>query len=182
VITPAGRPEAAKLPDSAIPSEAPLSIKTDSVVSLHYTLKDDAGEVIDRSAPGHPLAYLHGHGNLVPGLERELEGKNSGDQFSVTVPPADGYGEYSAALVEKVPRRALKGLTKISVGMRLQAQTPQGPRALTVTHVMGDMVTLDGNHPLAGKNLNFDIAIEEVREATEEELAHGHVHGPGGHH
>ncbi|MBV8855001.1 MAG: peptidylprolyl isomerase [Sinobacteraceae bacterium] len=162
--------------------ETPLSIKTNSVVRLHYTLKDDAGAVIDRSAAEQPLTYLHGHGNLVPGLERELEGKSAGEQFSVTVPPAEGYGERSNELVQKVPRRALKGLSKVSVGMRLQAQTPDGPRALTVTQVAGDMVTLDGNHPLAGQNLNFDIVIAEVREATAEEISHGHVHGPGGHH
>jgi len=159
-----------------------VSIQKDSVVTFNYTLKDDAGEVIDSSAPGEPLAYLHGHGNLVPGLERELEGKNGGDKLTVKVNPADGYGERSAELVQKVPRRSLKGINKITVGMRLHAQTQQGPRAVTVTAVTGDMVTIDGNHPLAGQNLNFDIELVEVRDATEEELAHGHVHGPGGHH
>lgn len=159
-----------------------MSIKQNSVVTFRYTLKDDAGEIIDSSAEGEPLAYLHGHGNLVPGLERELEGKSSGDRLSVKVSPADGYGEYSAQLVQKIPRRSLKGVAQVTVGMRLHAQTEQGPRAVTVTHVMGDMVTIDANHPLAGKNLNFDIEIDGVREPTEEELAHGHVHGPGGHH
>ena len=159
-----------------------MSIKKDSVVLFEYTLKDDAGEVIDSSSPGEPLAYLHGHGNLVPGLERELEGKGAGDKLSVKITPADGYGEYSKELVQKVPRRSLKGIAKITVGMRLHAQTEQGPRAVAVTAVTGDMITIDGNHPLAGKNLNFDIEIGEVRDATEEELAHGHVHGPGGHH
>jgi FKBP-type peptidyl-prolyl cis-trans isomerase SlyD len=159
-----------------------VSIKQDSVVTFYYTLKDDADEVIDSSSPGEPLAYLHGHGNLVPGLERELEGKSAGDKLSVKVTPAAGYGEFSKDLIQKVPRRSLKGISKITVGMRLHAQTEQGPRAVTVTNVMGDMVTIDGNHPLAGKNLNFDIEIVAVREPTEEELAHGHVHGPGGHH
>jgi FKBP-type peptidyl-prolyl cis-trans isomerase SlyD len=159
-----------------------VSIKKDSVVTFNYTLKDDAGTVIDSSAEGEPLAYLHGHGNLVAGLERELEGKGAGDTLAVKVTPADGYGEYSQELVQKVPRRALKGIAKITVGMRLHAQTEQGPRAVTVKAVTGDMVTIDGNHPLAGKNLNFDIQVLDVREATEEELAHGHVHGPGGHH
>ncbi len=159
-----------------------MSIQKNSVVMFNYTLKDDAGQVIDNSEPGHPLAYLHGHGNLVAGLERELEGKSAGAQLAVKVLPADGYGEHNRELVQKVPRRALKGISKITVGMRLQAQTEQGPRAVVVTHVAGDMVTLDGNHPLAGQNLNFDIEIVEVRDATEEELAHGHVHGPGGHH
>jgi FKBP-type peptidyl-prolyl cis-trans isomerase SlyD len=158
-----------------------LSIQQDSVVTFNYTLKDDAGQVID-SSQGEPLAYLHGHGNLVPGLERELEGKDAGAELAVKVAPTDGYGEYSKDLVQKVPRRSLKGISKITVGMRLHAQTPQGMRAVTVTNVTGDMVTLDGNHPLAGKSLNFDIQIVEVRAATAEELAHGHVHGPGGHH
>ena len=159
-----------------------MSIAQDQVVSIHYTLRDDAGEVIDRSADGAPLAYLHGHGQLIPGLERELTGKKPGERLQVKVPPAEGYGEYDNALVEKVPRRALKGVGNPRVGMRLQAQTPQGPRAVTVTQVSGDLVTLDGNHPLAGKNLNFEVEVAEVRPATEEELAHGHVHGAGGHH
>jgi FKBP-type peptidyl-prolyl cis-trans isomerase SlyD len=159
-----------------------VSIKQNSVVTLHYTLRDDAGTVIDSSSEGEPLAYLHGHGNIVAGLERELEGRTRGDKLQVKVSPADGYGEHKDDLVQKVPRRLLKGIPSVSVGMRLQAQTEQGPRAVTITHVTGDMVTLDGNHPLAGKNLNFDINIEDVRDATAEELAHGHVHGPGGHH
>jgi len=159
-----------------------LTIKKDSVVTFNYTLKDDDGTVIDSSSPDEPLAYLHGHGNLVPGLERELEGKAAPDKLSVKVTPADGYGEYSREQVQKVPRRTLKGIAKVTVGMRLHAQTEQGPRPVTVTAVTGDMVTLDGNHPLAGKNLNFDIEILDVREATAEELEHGHVHGPGGHH
>jgi FKBP-type peptidyl-prolyl cis-trans isomerase SlyD len=159
-----------------------LSIKKDSVVTFNYTLKDDVGEVIDSSAPGEPLAYLHGHGNLVPGLERELEGKTTHDELTVKVAPADGYGEYSPELVQKVPRRSLKGIAKVTVGMRLHAQTAQGPRAVTVTAVTGDMVTIDANHPLAGRSLNFDIEILDVRDASPEELAHGHVHGPGGHH
>lgn len=158
-----------------------LSIKQDSVVSFHYTLRDDAGEVIDRSQTGQPLSYLHGHGNLVPGVEKALEGKSAGDKLSIKVAPAEGYGEYSQDLVQQVPRRSLKGIARITPGMRLRAQTEVGLRSVTVTRVAGDMVTLDANHPLAGKNLNFDIEISEVREPTEEELSHGHVHGPGGH-
>jgi len=163
-------------------SESTVSIKQNSVVTFHYTLKDDAGDVIDQSEAGHPLAYLHGHGNLVTGLERELEGKAAGDKLQVTVAPGDAYGEYDADLVQQVPRRSLKGIGNIQVGMRLQAQTAQGPRSVTVTQMTGDLITLDANHPLAGKNLHFDIQIDDVRAATEEELAHGHVHGPGGHH
>jgi FKBP-type peptidyl-prolyl cis-trans isomerase SlyD len=161
---------------------AHMSIARDQVVSIRYTLRDDGGELIDESAEGEPLSYLHGHGNLIPCLERELTGKSTGDRVQVKIAPADGYGEYDQALVQRVPRRALKGIPQVKVGMRLQTQTPAGVRALTVTHLQGDMVTLDGNHPLAGKNLNFDVEIAAVRDATQEELEHGHVHGPGDHH
>jgi FKBP-type peptidyl-prolyl cis-trans isomerase SlyD len=159
-----------------------MSIAANQVVSIHYTLKGDDGEVIDSSAAGEPLTYLHGHGNLIPGLERELLGKTSGDKLQVKIAPADGYGEYDPQLVQRVPRRSLKGIANVRVGMRLQAQTAQGLRAVTVTHIAGDMVTLDGNHPLAGQNLTFDVEVAAVRAATEEELSHGHVHGPDGHH
>ncbi len=159
-----------------------MPIAQNSVVTIHYTLKDDAGEVIDSSREGDPIAYLHGHGNLVPGLERELEGKSTGDKVNVSVTPEQGYGDYDKNLVQQVPRRALQGIPNVRVGMRLQAQTPEGPRAVVVTRLVGDMVTIDGNHPLAGKNLNFDVEITDVRDATEEELEHGHVHGEGGHH
>ncbi len=159
-----------------------MTVKPDSVVSIHYTLKDDGGEVIDSSAEGDPLTYLHGHGQLIPGLERQLEGKSEGDKLSVTLAPAEGYGEYDDALVQQIPRRSLKGIANVKVGMQLQAQTKHGSRTVTVTRVAGDLVTIDGNHPLAGQNLNFDVEVAGVRDATAEELAHGHVHGPGGHH
>lgn len=158
-----------------------MAISQDSVVTIHYTLKDDAGEVIDSSASGEPLMYLHGHGNLIPGLERELTGHEVGEQLSVRVAPADGYGEHDERLVQSVPLDALRGVKDVKAGMRLSAQTDEGPRSVTVTEVSGESVTLDGNHPLAGKSLNFDVRIEGVRPATEEELAHGHVHGPGSH-
>ncbi|HEY2275022.1 MAG TPA: peptidylprolyl isomerase [Steroidobacteraceae bacterium] len=155
-----------------------MPIADNDVVTFHYTLKGDSDQVIDSSAGGEPLAYLHGHGNIVPGLERELAGKGVGDRLQVRVPAAQGYGEYDRALVQKVPRRTLKGIANLRVGLRLQA----AHQAVTVTHIAGDMVTLDGNHPLAGKSLNFDVEITAVRPATEEELAHGHVHGDGDHH
>jgi FKBP-type peptidyl-prolyl cis-trans isomerase SlyD len=155
-----------------------MPIAQNDVVTIHYTLKDDADKVLDSSSGGEPLAYLHGHENIIPGLESELAGKSAGDRLTVRVPAADGYGEYDRALVQKVPRRALKGISDLRVGLRLQA----GHQAVTVTHIAGDMVTLDGNHPLAGQTLNFDVEITAVRPATEEELAHGHVHGDGGHH
>jgi len=159
-----------------------MPIAQDNVVTIHYTLKDDADQVIDSSAGRDPLAYLHGHGNIIPGLERELAGKSVGDRLTVRVAPGEAYGEYDRSLVQKVPRRALKGIANLRVGMRLQAGTEHGHRAVTVTHIAGDMVTLDGNHPLAGKNLNFEVEVTAIRAATEEELAHGHVHGAGGHH
>lgn len=158
-----------------------MAVAPDCVVSIHYTLKDDAGTVLDRSAPEEPLAYLHGRGNIIPGLEKELDGKNVGDALTVTIAPADGYGEHDNRLVQSVPRQTLQGIKDIKPGMRLQAQTSEGARAVTVTKVLDDTVTLDANHPLAGKSLHFDVRIENVRPATEEELSHGHVHGPDGH-
>ena len=157
-----------------------MIIKQDSVVTFHYTLRDDTGEVIDSSISTGPFAYLHGHGNLVPGLERELEGKSAGDSLSVKLSPADGYGEYDPRLIQDVPRRAMQGIPDVKVGMRLHAQTGEGVRTVTVTAVTDDTVTIDGNHPLAGKNLSFDIDVIDVRDATQEELSHGHVHGPDG--
>ncbi|HVF15333.1 MAG TPA: peptidylprolyl isomerase [Steroidobacteraceae bacterium] len=159
-----------------------MQIAKDAVVTIHYTLKNDAGETLDSSAGGDPLAYLQGNGNLIPGLESALEGKQAGDKLSVKVSPSDGYGEYDKSLVQQVPRRSFKGVGNVQVGMQFQVQSDGGPRAVTVTKVVGDMVTVDGNHPLAGQNLNFDVEITEVRTATDEELSHGHVHGPGGHH
>lgn len=159
-----------------------MNIAQNAVVLIHYTLTNDAGETLDSSVGGDPLAYLHGNGNLIPGLENALEGKKAGDKLSVKIAPADGYGERDKALVQRIPRRSLKGIPDIRVGMQLQAQTERGPRTITVTQIVGDMVTVDGNHPLAGENLNFDVEIADVREASEEELSHGHVHGPGGHH
>lgn len=159
-----------------------MQISQNAVVSIHYTLTGDDGNTIDSSDGGEPLAYLHGNGQLIPGLERELEGKSAGDKLSVKIAPADGYGEYSQELVQQVPRRALSGVGDLREGLQLQAQSEHGTTIVRITHLAGDMVTLDGNHPLAGQNLNFEVEIADVREATEEELDHGHVHGPGGHH
>jgi FKBP-type peptidyl-prolyl cis-trans isomerase SlyD len=159
-----------------------VEIAADRVVLIHYTLKDDNGAVIDTSAGAEPLAYIQGHGNLVAGLEKALEGKQDGDAVAVAVAPADGYGIRDAALVQRVPKRSMQGSGEIKKGMQFQARTDDGMRVFTVTAVTGDMVTLDGNHPLADKTLNFDVEIVSVREATAEELEHGHVHGAGGHH
>ena len=159
-----------------------MEIMADRVVLIHYTLKDDKGAVIDSSAGGEPLAYIQGHGNLVPGLEKALEGKQGGNTIAVSIPPAEGYGVRDDGLVQRVPKRSLQGSGEIKKGMQFQARTEDGMRLFTVTAVVGDMVTLDGNHPLADQTLNFDVEIVSVREATGEELEHGHVHGAGGHH
>ena len=159
-----------------------MQIAADNVVLIHYTLKDDAGEVLDSSAGGEPLAYIQGHGNLVPGLEKALEGKKDGDALVVTLSPDEGYGKRNEALVQRVPKRSLQGSGEIRKGMQFQAQTEEGLRVFTVTAVVGDMVALDGNHPLADQTLHFDVEVVSVRAATAEELEHGHVHGAGGHH
>lgn len=158
-----------------------MQIAQDKVVVMHYVLRNDAGEVLDKSEPGEPLAYLHGNGNLIPGLEEALEGKSAGDKLSVAVPAEKAYGTHDPQLIQSVPRRAFEG-ADVKPGMRFHAQTPEGPRAVVVTRVQGDMVTIDGNHPLAGQNLNFEVVIDAVRDPSDEELEHGHVHGPGGHH
>lgn len=159
-----------------------MQIAANCVAYIHYTLKDESGGVIDSSSGGEPLAYLHGAGNIVPGLEKALEGKLAGAKLSVKVAPDEGYGVRDEALVQQVPRRSFQGVRDLKPGMRFHAQTQQGPVAVTVTQVLGDMVTVDGNHALAGVALNFDVEVTKVREATPEELMHGHVHGPGGHH
>ncbi len=159
-----------------------MVVAHNKVVQIHYTLTNDSGEVLDSSSGGEPLAYIHGNGNLIPGLEKALEGKGAGEKLNVKVSPEEGYGAKDPSLVQDVPRRAFKGIDNISVGLQFQADSNQGPRMVTVTRIVGDMVTVDGNHPLAGESLNFDVEITEVRDPSEEELSHGHVHGPGGHH
>jgi FKBP-type peptidyl-prolyl cis-trans isomerase SlyD len=159
-----------------------MDIGADRVVTIHYTLKDDGGAVLDSSAGGEPLAYIQGHGNLVVGLEKALEGKQEGATLAVVVSPEEGYGKHDAALIQRVPQRSLQGAGEIKKGMQFQARTDGGMRVFTVTAIAGDMVTLDGNHPLADQQLHFDVEVVGVREATAEELEHGHVHGAGGHH
>jgi FKBP-type peptidyl-prolyl cis-trans isomerase SlyD len=159
-----------------------MSIKDNSAVSFHYSLTDDEGQQLDSSAGKEPLAYLHGAGNIIPGLENALTGKAVGDSMTVAVSAAEGYGEVQQELIQDVPRTSFQGVEQIEVGMQFEAQTGQGGTVpVTVTAVTDETVTVDGNHPLAGKNLNFDVSIEAVRDATAEELEHGHVHGPGGH-
>ncbi len=159
-----------------------MVVAQNKVVSMNYTLTNDAGAVLDSSSDGEPLAYIHGNGNLIPGLEKALEGKGAGEKLNVKVSAAEGYGVRDPSLIQDVPRRAFKGIDDIRVGMQFQADSNQGPRMVSVTRIAGDMVTVDGNHPLAGEDLNFAVEILEVRDASEEELEHGHVHGAGGHH
>ncbi len=159
-----------------------MEIAADRVVLIHYTLKNESGTVLDSSAGGEPLAYIQGHGNLVPGLERALEGKQGGHTLAVIIALVDAYGARDESLVQRVPKRALQGSGEIRKGMQFQARTETGMRVFTVTGIAGDMVSLDGNHPLADQTLHFDVEVVSVREATTEELEHGHVHGVGGHH
>jgi FKBP-type peptidyl-prolyl cis-trans isomerase SlyD len=159
-----------------------MQIAKDLVASIEYTLTDDAGNVIDSSVGGEPLAYLHGAGNIIPGLENALEGKTVGDSLKVTIAPQDGYGEKNEGMVQVVPKDMFQGVDTIEVGMQFHAQTEHGMQVITVTAVDGNNITVDGNHPLAGQTLNFDVKVIEVRAASPEELDHGHVHGAGGHH
>ena len=159
-----------------------MQIADRCVAYFHYTLTNDAGEVLDSSEGREPLPYLHGKGNIVVGLEKELTGKQAGDKLNVTVKPEEGYGLRNPELVQKVPRRAFQGVDKLEPGMQFQAESNHGPVSVVVTDVTGDMVTVDGNHPLAGETLHFAIEITQVRDASVEEVMHGHVHGPGGHH
>lgn len=158
-------------------------IKQHSVVTMHYELKDAAGEVLDSSAGQDPLTYLHGAGNIIVGLEEELLGKAIGDEVQAVVSAEKGYGQPVDALIQTVPKEAFgEEIDKVAVGMRFQAETEQGPVPVVVTAMDADTVTVDGNHPLAGKELHFSVKIEEIRDASQEEIDHGHVHGPGGHH
>jgi FKBP-type peptidyl-prolyl cis-trans isomerase SlyD len=159
-----------------------MQIAERTVASFHYTLTNDAGKVIDTSAGREPLAYLHGAGNIVPGLEKEMVGRQVGDVFNVIVDPEEGYGMPNPMMVQVVPRDAFQGVETLEVGMEFQAQTPQGPMSVAISKIEGDEVTVDGNHPLAGQTLHFAIEVTDVRDASLEELTHGHVHGEGGHH
>jgi len=153
-----------------------MKIQDNCVVAIHYTLTNDEGVVIDTSEGRDPLRYLQGHGNIIPGLEQALLGLSAGDSTKVVVEAEDGYGPVQDSLIQAVPRDAFDGIDVIEVGMQFQAQTSQGPIPVTVVAVDDESVTLDGNHELAGVRLNFAVQIAEVREASAEEIDHGHVH------
>lgn len=154
-----------------------LLIGDNTVVSIHYALSDDEGNEMENSAGSDPLTYLHGTGNLIPGLESALVGKTAGDELEVVVPPEEGYGEVVPQLVQAVDRSVFQGADTIEPGMVFQAQDPQGNvQRIVVKDVDGDEVTIDANHPLAGAELHFQVQIVDVREATQEEIDHGHAH------
>ncbi len=150
-----------------------MKIQADAVVSFDYTLTGDDGQVIDTSQGREPLVYLHGHGNIVPGLEKALEGKATGDQFDASVSPEEGYGPYREELVQDVPRSAFDGVDQVEPGMSFRAESNAGPMTVTVKEVADETVTVDGNHALAGQTLNFAVEVKDVREASSEEVDQG---------
>lgn len=160
-----------------------MKIADHCVVSIHYTLTDDEGDEIDSSTGQEPLAYLHGAGNVIAGLEDALTGRVVGDHFQVVIQPEDGYGEFDEELVQSIPRGAFEGIQEIEPGMQFQTEDDDGEQMMvTVQEVTEDEVVIDGNHPLAGVVLHFDVTVTDVRPATAEEIDHGHAHGAGGQH
>ncbi|HEY8331197.1 MAG TPA: peptidylprolyl isomerase [Pseudomonas sp.] len=160
-----------------------MQIAANKAVSIDYTLTNEGGEVIDSSAGGAPLVYLHGAGNIIVGLEKALEGKQPGDELDVTIEPQEAYGDYSVELVAVLNRAMFEGVDELEVGMQFHASAPDGGmQIVTIRDIEGEDVTVDGNHPLAGQSLNFKVKVIDVRDASAEEIAHGHVHGEGGHH
>jgi FKBP-type peptidyl-prolyl cis-trans isomerase SlyD len=161
-------------------TEEGLKIEKDRVVRFHYTVSEQGQEPLESSKDREPLAILAGHGNIIPGLEKAMEGHVAGDSFGVDVPAADAYGERREGLTQRVPKKHF-GQQKLAPGMQVVLNTNFGPRAVTIDKVGMSVVDVDLNHPMAGKDLHFDIEVVEVREAGKEEIEHGHVHGDGGH-
>jgi len=159
-----------------------MQIAKDRVVTLAYTLKDNDDNILDQSDDGS-FCYLHGASNIIPGLEEALTGRMAGDELSVSIPPEEAYGVRDAAREQDVPRSAFPPDQEIEVGMQFHAEGPEGQAIMvTISKVEGDTITVDGNHPLASVHLNFDVRIMDIRDASPEEIEHGHVHGPHGHH
>ena len=158
-----------------------MKITKHAVVTVNYTLKNDKEEVLDSSEGREPLVYLHGVGGLIPGLETEMEGKEKPAKFSVTIQPENAYGKYDEKLLKLVSKEGFKGDEEMKIGMQVQLETEHGPAIAVVSKIDEKDVTLDLNHPLADAVLSFDIEVVDVREGTEEEISHGHVHGAGGH-
>ncbi len=159
-----------------------MNICKDKVVSIHYTLTDGENNTLDSSAGQEPLVYMQGHQNLIPGLEEALEGKTVGDKLSVSIPPEKGYGLRDDKNMLQVNKDQFQNVDDIQIGMEVQTQSEQGIHVYRVSKIFGDSVILDGNHPLAGVTLNFDVEVMDLRDANAEEIEHGHVHGPDGHH
>ncbi|MFS8063093.1 MAG: FKBP-type peptidyl-prolyl cis-trans isomerase [Luteimonas sp.] len=157
-----------------------MKIEKDGVVRFHYAVSEQGQDVLESSEGREPLAILYGHGNIIPGLEKAMEGHEAGDRFSVAVAAADAYGEKREGLGQRVPKKHFGG-QRLEPGMQVVLQTNFGPRAVTIQKVGMSVVDVDLNHPMAGKDLHFDVEIVEVREASAVELEHGHVHGEGGH-
>ena len=158
-----------------------MQISADTVASIHYTLTDKNGKVLDSSEGKDPLAYIQGKQNIIPGLENALNGKAAGDKLNVTIPPEQAYGVFNQELIQEIPRTSFGEIKDIQPGMQFQMMANNNPVIVTVASVSDDKVKIDANHPLAGEHLTFDVEVVEVRDATSEELEHGHVHGAGGH-
>lgn len=159
-----------------------MQVADNMAVSIHYTLSNDDGEVIDSSIGNEALVYLHGTGNIISGLEQALHGKAIGDKLNVRISPENAYGEFMEDRVQVISRAMFEGIDDLEVGMQFHADVSSGPGVVSIIAIEGDNVTIDGNHPLAGLALTFDVEIIDVRPASTEEISHGHVHGPGGHH
>jgi FKBP-type peptidyl-prolyl cis-trans isomerase SlyD len=159
-----------------------MQVADNMAVSIHYTLTNDDGEVLDSSIGDEALVYLHGGGNIISGLEKALHGKAAGDKFNVRIAAEDAYGELMDEMVQVISREMFEGIDNIEVGMQFHADVSSGAGVVTVVNIEGDEITIDGNHPLAGLTLTFDVEVIDVRTASQEEMAHGHIHGAGCHH
>jgi len=159
-----------------------MQVADNMAVSIHYTLTNDDGEVLDSSIDDEALVYLHGGGNIISGLENALHGKVAGDKFKVRIDPEHAYGELMEEMVQVISRDMFEGIDNIEVGMQFHADVSSGTGVVTVVNIEDDEITIDGNHPLAGLALTFDVEVIDVRAATKEEAAHGHIHGAGCHH
>lgn len=157
-----------------------MQVEQNTVVTFHYTIKDEAHTLLETSDDNEPITYLHGSEGVLPALQEAMLGKTLNDQITVTLPPEKAYGEYNAELQTRISAKYLRHLKKFKAGDVVPVNTDQGQQWVTVLKKGLKTVDVDGNHPFAGKTLSFVITIEDVREASAEEIDHGHVHGPGG--
>ena len=159
-----------------------MTIQKNSVVTINYMLKDDSGGLIESSEGQEPLTYLHGQGNIIPGLETSLEGRSAGESINISIQPEDAYGVWEESKILNIPKGQFSGVDDVKTGMQFSVHSNEGEQIVTVTKVEGETVTVDANHPLAGKTLDFDVTVVGIRDATKDELDHGHAHGAGGAH